>query len=231
MVFGSRQNLKSLPPVTVTFRGETLSPEPMVRNLGVIFDPCMSWDAHVAHVMHKCFGLLIGLSHIRHHLPQSVIPILVHALVLSHVRYCISVFGNCTDKNHRRLQKIIHFCARVVSGRRKFDHISDILSGPNWFNSRQLATYHSLTLLRSILRWREPSSLAEQFDRNSSFRSRNTRQDGHLHLPRIRSEAGRRQFAYRAPQLWNRLPQDLAHQNISSFKKNLKLYIKRGSLN
>ena len=38
MVLGSRQNLRSAPAIEVHFRGETLSPERSVRNLGVIFD-------------------------------------------------------------------------------------------------------------------------------------------------------------------------------------------------
>ena len=231
MVFGSRQNLRTLPPISVVFRGETLSPEVKVRNLGVIFDPVLTWDAHVAHVVSKCFGILIGLSHIRHHLPQGVISTIVHGLVLSHVRYCISVFGNCTDKNHKQLQKIINFSARVVAGRKKFDHISDVLKGPNWLSSRQLTHYHSLTLLRKVLRWGEPLTLAEELHLSSSSRSRSTRQDGLLHLPRIRSEAGRRRFVYRVPQLFNSLPSNFADQSINSFKRSLKLYLKSEGIN
>ena len=39
--------------------------------------------------LHKCFGMLIGLSHIRHYIPENVIPTIVHGLVVSHVRYCL----------------------------------------------------------------------------------------------------------------------------------------------
>ena len=145
MVFGSRQNLRSAPAIEVHFRGETLRPEYRARNLGVIFDPTLSWDAHVAHVVHKCFGMLIGLSHIRHYLPQNVIPTIVHGLILSHVRYCVTVYGNCSDKNHKQLQKIINFCARLVTGRRKYDHISDILNGPDWFTSKQPYCFDAAT--------------------------------------------------------------------------------------
>ena len=57
MVFGSRQNLGGVPAIEVRFRGETLRPERVTRNLGVMFDPTLSWDAHVSHVVHKCFGM------------------------------------------------------------------------------------------------------------------------------------------------------------------------------
>ena len=227
MVFGSRPNLRSVPTIEVRFRGETLRPERSVRNLGVIFDSTLSWDDHVAHVVRKCFGMLIALSHIRHYLPQRVIPTVVHGLVLSHVRYCITVFGNCTGKNHRQLQKIIHFCARIVAGRRKFDHISDILKGPDWFTSTQLSDYHTLSLAHRTLRWGEPAPIASIFIKSLNLRIRQTRQDESFYLPRIRSEAGRRQFAYRAPQLYNGLPVELTALKHDAFKKNLRLYLKR----
>ena len=148
--------------------------------------------------------------------------------VLSHARYCINVFGNCSDKNHRQLQKIINCCARVVTGRRKYDHISDVLNGPDWFTSKQLSNYHSLALAHRTLRCGEPSSLASLFSKNSSLRSRQTRHDDRFYLPRIRSEAGRRQFAYRAPQLYNKVPTRLTALGNDSFKRNLKLFMKEG---
>ena len=61
MVFGSRQNLSGVPTIEVWFRGETLHAENKVRNLAVIFDPVLPWDDHVAHVIRKCFGILICL--------------------------------------------------------------------------------------------------------------------------------------------------------------------------
>ena len=227
MVFGSRQNLRSAPTIEVRFRGETICPVRTARNLGVIFDPCLSWDDHIAHVVRKCFGMLIGLSHIRQHLPPGVIPTIVHGLVLSHVRYCIAVFGNTSDANHRQLQRVINFCARVVAGKRKFDHISDVLSGPDWLTSKQLADYHSLTLAHCAMRRREPESLVSLFSRNAVHRVKTTRRDGQFHLPRIRTEAGRRQFAYRVPQLYNNLPIELTTRRVVSFKRNVRAQLKQ----
>ena len=226
MVFGSRQNLRSVSTLEVRFRGETLRPECTARNLGVIFDPTLSWDAHVAHVVNKCFGMLIGLSHVRHHLPQNVVPTVVHGLVLSHVRYCLTVYGNCSDKNLKQLQRVINFCARVIAGRRKYDHISDILNGSDWLTAKQLSDFHTLTLAHRIIKSGEPTSLVSLFRRVSSLRDRPTRQDNHFYLPRVRSEAGRRQFACRAPRLYNSVPARLTTLSADAFKRNLRRTVK-----
>ena len=145
---------------------------------------------------------------------------------MSHVRYCLTVYGNCSGKNHKQLQKIINFCAKVIAGRRKFDHISDILSGPNWLTSKELTDYHCLTLTHCIVRSEEPASLASLFRKVCSLRERPTRQDNRFYLPRIRSEAGRRRYAYRAPQLYNGVPERLTTLSAGAFKRNLRRTMK-----
>ena len=114
----------------------------------------------------------------------------------------------------------------MVVGRRKYDHISDVLSGRNWLTSKQLSEYHSLTLAQRIRRWGEPDDLASLFSRNSAHRARSTRRDNQFHLPGIRTESGRRQFAYRVPRLYNSLPTELTALGIDSFKRNLRALLK-----
>ena len=100
------------------------------------------------HVVHKCFGMLIGLSHVRHYLPQNVIPTIVHGLVLSHVRYCITVFGNCSTKTTDSFKGLLTF---VLGWSLEGDHITDVLNGPDWFTSKQLSDYHLLSSLIEFL--------------------------------------------------------------------------------
>ena len=72
LLLGTRQNTRDLLPVSVRVGGETTQESQFVKNLGVLFDRHLSWDAHVSDVVRKCFGLLIGLRHLRHFLPQNV---------------------------------------------------------------------------------------------------------------------------------------------------------------
>ena len=63
MLLGSSQNLRNAPSFTVKFRDHNISPISEAKNLGLMFDRTLSWDTHVASVIRRCFGLLIGLSH------------------------------------------------------------------------------------------------------------------------------------------------------------------------
>ena len=59
---------------------------PVVKNLGVTFDQHLSWIPHVAAVVQKTIGTLMGLSHKRH-LSNDVI----ETLVIPHGQYCLTV--------------------------------------------------------------------------------------------------------------------------------------------
>ena len=224
MPIGTRQNLSNLPQFSVQFRHTTLKPCTEAKNLGVTFDRFVTWDSQVAKLTQKCFGILTGISHIRHYLPSGTLPILVSALVLSHVRYCLSVYGNVSAKNLAAINKILNFAARVISGK-KFDHISSVRSSLGWLNPSAMVQAQTLNMLHKVRRTGEPESLAAQFCTNAERHDhrRSTRQDHLLSLPRIRgSVAGKRQFVYRAAAEYNSLPPEFVNMSASVFASKLR---------
>ena len=221
ILFGSRRNCRDLDPVSIRFREDMIREGPTVRNLGVVFDKHLTWDPHVSALVKKCNGILIGLSHVRHQIPPDLLPTLVNALVLSHVRYCLAVYGNGSEKNMQRLEKILNFALRAVSGRRKFDHISDVRGQLGWPTARQLYDQHSLAFLHKICGTGEPEALSSQLQANSTLRPRTTRQDTDLALPRVGTEAGRRRLLYSVVRTYNRLPREVRDLPLGSFKREV----------
>ena len=118
MLLGSPQNLRTLPELKVTFREHDLIPVSEAKNLGLTFDRHLTWSDHITVLTKRCFGVLGGLSHLRGHLPPDVISVLVSALVISQVRYCIAVYGAGTAQNISRIQKILNYAAKVIFGRK-----------------------------------------------------------------------------------------------------------------
>ena len=107
-------------------------------------DPELSWEAHISSIINRCFGILIGLMHARHIIPLAVLPRIVDALVLSHVRYCASVYGSASRTNIAKIQRVFNFSARVISGRRKYDHISDVIDDLAWLSAPDYISNWSL---------------------------------------------------------------------------------------
>ena len=55
-------------------------------------DPELSWGPHIDAVIKRCFGILIGLIHIRHIIPLNILPRIVDALVpLSCTVLCVGL--------------------------------------------------------------------------------------------------------------------------------------------
>ena len=141
---------RSLPPISVRIGGETVQESRIAKNLGVVFDRHLSWDAHVSEVVHKCIGILIGLRRLRQYLPQQALLTIVQSLVISRVRYCIPVYGNGSSANDARLLKIVNFAARVVTGLRKFDHISRARADLQLLTPRQMCDLRTMTLASGL---------------------------------------------------------------------------------
>ena len=208
LLLGTRQNTRDLSRVSVRVGAETIQESQCVKNLGVLFDRHLSWDAHVSDVVCKSVGLLIGLRHLRRYLPQHVMLTIVQGLVISRVRYCISVYGNGSVSNDTRLLKLVNFATRVVTGLRKYDRVSDARVGLGLLTPRQMCCSQTAAIAQRVCVLGEPADLAPLFRTYSEARicERTTRQDRHLRPPATRTAAGQRSFAYRAAVLLNSMP-------------------------
>ena len=107
----------------------TIHESDTVRNLGLVMERSLRYDMHVKSVCGRCTGILLGQARVRRRVPKRVLPKLVNGLVFSLIRYCLPIYGRGKKESHKRLQKTVNFGARVVSGRRKRDHISDVSKG------------------------------------------------------------------------------------------------------
>lgn len=179
----------------------------------------LSFDDHISQLVARCTGVLIALSHSRHVLPSYTLAFVVNALVVSSIRYCISIYGTCGKMQLHRVQKLLNFCARVISGRRKYDHISGVLDELKWLRAGQLVTYHQLCLLKFVLATGLPYDVAEMLSYVSTVY--NTRQTGQLSCPRAKTGSGARRFVH-CGVLFNGLPPDLRDLRMAPFKRRLK---------
>ena len=206
LVCGDRRQLAQITdPPQVDFMGQTLTPTNAAKNLGVVMDSELSWEPHINSTIKRCFGILIGLMHIRHIIPSNVLPKIIDALVFSHLRYAASVYGSASRSQIVKLQKVINFSAKVVSGRRKYDHVSDVISDLSWLRAQDIVKYFDLSLIHGIISYGKPDVLRSWIRHNHEHVTRNTRQSYHLTLPSVKNNHGKRRFMYRAAELYNRL--------------------------
>ena len=112
--------------------GISLASRTTVRNLGVIFDQNLLFDAHIKHVSRTAFFNLRNIVKIRNILSQSDAEKPVHAFVTSRLDYCNSLFLGCPTYSLKSLQLIQNAAARVLMRTNRRDHISPILASLHW---------------------------------------------------------------------------------------------------
>ena len=109
--------------------------------------------------------------------------------------------------------------------------MSDLLEKLGWLSAENLALYHTLCLFHKVHRFREPEGLAADITTVAEGRAargltdRSTRQDRDLHVPRSRTEMGKRRFSCRGPLLYNDLPPELSELPVPPFCRRLKRYL------
>lgn len=204
LLCGDSKQLKQIKqPLSLSVMGEQIQFSKIVRNLGVFMDETLSWNNHIKIITDRCFGIMIGLSHIKHVIPAELLPRIVDCLVLSHVRYCVQVYGSASTTSLKSIQKIFNFAARIISGRKKYDHISEVLLELGWPKVEDLVRNSDLRMLNKVRKYNEPSSLASLIRFNHELVQRDTRQSNHLALPLPRNNHGKRTFLYRASKAFN----------------------------
>ena len=151
--------------------------------------------------------MLLAINHAKHVIPTATVKYLITALVFSTMRYCMSVYGISNQTQVRRIQKLINFAARVVTGRRKHQHVADVIRSLGWLNADELITYHRVLVIYRLLSYEVPAQLVEPIGPPARQQHRhNTRAADLLTVPRIRSEAGRNRLCYSAVKAYNDIP-------------------------
>ena len=143
---------------------------------------------------------------------------------MSHVRYCSQVFACANKTALKRLQKVQNFAARVISGRRKFEHVSDVIENLEWLSIAAMIDFNDVCLLHKIVTTNDPEVLRREVCYNRDVTERRTRHSDHLHLSRFRTNIGKRTFRHRACVLYNEhvIGTELQELSYARFKKVLK---------
>ena len=93
--------------ITLNVSGSEIRPSKSVKILGVTIDQTLSWENHISAVVSKCFGSLIPLNRFRHHLTPEALQLIIQTHVLSHVNYCLPVWGGASKAQQARVQRAL----------------------------------------------------------------------------------------------------------------------------
>ena len=189
-------------------------------SLGVKLDSVLSFSPQIDMVLRQSYRYISryisDLSRIRRFLTSDDLRSLVQAVITSRIDNCNSLFYGIQESELIRLQRLQNSCARLIYGRRKYDHVSDLFHELHWLPIRQRIVFKLLLFVFKIFNGIAPSYLktcVTIIDNNLRI----------LKIPRSLSSYGDRAFSNAAPRLWNALPLDLrTSETVDYFKAHVK---------
>ena len=132
----------------------------------------------------------------------------------------------------QKIQKIINFAARLVTGLKKSQHVTPALKSLNWPRIETLVAHRDLVkVFNALMHEDSPVAIRELFTRRSNVSSRQTRasERGNLHVAKFNLTASQRVFSHRAAFAWSALPASIRNRpTVGLFKKHQLWKLKVG---
>ena len=219
-------------PGQVQVLTESLGPlashsSPHAKNLGVFLDSSFKLSKQVSSVVQASFFQLRLLAKVKPYLPPKDLERVIHALITSRIDYCNSLYFGIDQASLHRLQVVQNAAARLLTGTRKFDRISPVLSDLHWLPVKQRIEFKILLFAFKALNGLAPDYLADLVSIHQPPRALRSADQMFLEKRRSRSvNRGDRAFSVAAPELWNKLPFHIRSANsLNSFKSLLKTHL------
>ena len=198
-------------------------PSESIKDLGVTFDPTLSFNKHISVTVSSCMSKLAQISWAKHALNSNLLAIIINALVFSKLYYCSSVWSNTSASNMQKLQLVQNFAARIISGATKFEHITPSLKNLGWLPVKKQVYLRDAIFAFKCMTGCAPTYLTSQFATRRQISDRTTRNSQQLNIPLFKTAAGQRSFHYRIVNLWNSLDKELKLcKDLANFKRTLK---------
>ena len=144
--------------------------------------------------------------------------------MFSKLYYCSSVWSITSANNIRKLQGVQNFAARIVSGTRKFDHVTPALKNLRWIPVKSHLYLRDAILAFKSMTGQLPNYLSSNFISRGNISGRATRSSTKLNIPLFKTKSGQRSFHYRT--LWNALkPHFKLRESLIIFKRKMKAFL------
>ena len=98
-----------------------------VRSLGVVLDGAFKLDKQISATVRSCFFQLRTIAKVKAYLPPKDLERVINALITSRLDYCNSLYVGLDKSLIQRLQLVQNAAARLLTGKRKRDHITPVL--------------------------------------------------------------------------------------------------------
>ena len=177
-------------------------------------DKSLTLAGHLNKVIKKASSRTNLLNRIRHNVNPYTAKTIYKVMILPVMLYCGNAFINIADSRKQQFENIQMRALRIVNGQSNSVQLPTV---------QQIRNKNCAVDVFKCLNGLAPSVYKDYFTRTCHTKS--TRGNNkNLVLPRVRSESGRKTFAFYGAKIFNSLPNDMKTEtSILHYKTKLNL--------
>ena len=171
----------------------------------------MDMSTHVIRLVSSSF---YPLRIVRAIYRRSILAIqLINNLVISRIGYCNSLLAGLPASQMERNHFILNYTVRIISGRRKYNHVSPFLRNKlHWLLVPQRVKFKCCLLVYKALHGQEPTYIRQFCTKVTEVQQCSTLRSATHNLfilPRSKTKFGHCSFSVVGSSTWNSLPDDI----------------------
>ena len=178
--------------------------------LGLTLGANVTWKKHINKIANKCSKTTGVLNKLKHLLPLDIKTLLYNSLILSHINYCITVWGY----KGSRILRIQKKAVRIITLNRYNSHTEplfktlQILKIDDQLKLQELKFFYKYShdnVPVYLLNW--------NIIPNYNIHSHDTRKATNIHTSMIRHEFAKKSLKYNLPHIINDTPELVLEKN------------------
>ncbi len=176
MVLGNKPQTKKLVFDSVVIGDSYIESSAKCVNLGAGFDSNMTMKHYVNLVCKSGYYHLRNISRIKTCLNTQALETVIHAFISSRLDYCNALLAGVSDCVKQKMRYLQNSAARVLTGSRKFEHITPILRDLHWLPVTSRVDFKILLLTYKAPHGKAPLYLSDMLSYKEGRQSRSTPQ-------------------------------------------------------
>ena len=177
--------------------------EKSFKLVGVHMDENLSWKYHIQHVKKKIMQSIVMISRSKRTIPTPIKLILYNALIMSHLEYCLPIWGTANQTLMRQLEVSQKKALRFATGSVYNAHCDPLFFKHRVLKLNDLHNLQCLTIANQFFHHALPLSVQKCFSISNKTRSTRTEDSAKLSIPKAKSEHLCRMTPFKIPKLWN----------------------------
>ena len=167
MLMGSQQKLRHIPNaencLNIQVDGQNIEQVTSQKLLGVQIDSALNWDEQVKKVKKTANYKIYILRKIRKYLPLNSRKLFFNYYIKPHLTYCSSLWGQTTQENLSKINKIQKRAARLILDKNYLTPSSEMFSELEWQTFPDNVQYQQALLVYKSLNNQAPTYMREMF--------------------------------------------------------------------